>query len=309
MKFDSRQSTNTVFLVSPATFGFNEETADSNIFQHDIPLEKKSIQLAAQREWENVCAMLVKEKINVIAIMDTFSPRKPDALFPNNWISTHEDGKIILYPLLAHNRRAEKRLDIVRELTKKYEVTDIIDLSYFEKENQFLEGTGSMVFDRQNKIIYACISPRTDSLPLQKVGQLLGYTVLTFHAFDHHKAVYHTNVCMALGENWVLLSEEAIPDKNEKMKLIASFQKTGKEIIRISKKQIDSFAGNIIELTNLDNQKKIIMSKSAYDILEEKQKEQLREYGAICYSDVSTIERVGGGGIRCLLTELFLKPL
>ena len=300
---------NTVFLISPATFGFNPETAESNIFQHDIPLEKKLIQLTAQKEWEAVCAMLAKEKINVIAIMDTLSPLKPDALFPNNWITTHADGRIILYPMMAHNRRAEKRRDIVFELTKKYTVTDIIDLSSYEEKDQFLEGTGSMVFDRGNKIIYACISPRTHIEPLNKVASILGYQVIAFHAFDDKKPVYHTNVFMAVGEKWATLCEEAIPDVQEKEKLISSFKTTGKEIIHLTKKQIDSFAGNILELQALDGVKKIIMSKTAFESLSSAQIEAFSKQGDICYSDVTTIEIVGGGGIRCLLTELFLQAL
>lgn len=305
----SHQSTNSVFLISPTTFGFNEETAESNIFQHDVPLEKKLIQLNAQREWEAVCTMLVKEKINVIAIMDTLAPRKPDALFPNNWITTHADGRIILYPLLAKNRRAEKRLDIVKELSKKYLVTDIVDLSYFEKKDIFLEGTGSMVFDRTHKILYSCLSARTALEPLNHVAQLLDYTVISFHAFNRKKPMYHTNVFMAVGEKWTTMCEEAIPDKNEKEALLLSFKKTGKEVIHLTKKQIDSFAGNILELETLDGVKKIIMSKTAYESLDKSQLDTFSSFGDICYSDVSTIEQVGGGGIRCLLTELFLKPL
>ena len=210
-------------MISPTSFGFNPETAQSNVFQHDVHLAKKVIQYGAQKEWERVCEMLIKEKINVIAVMDTKDPIKPDALFPNNWITTHTDGTLILYPLLAHNRRAEKRLDIVHQFTLKYSIKNIIDLSFYEKEGLFLEGTGSMVFDRVNKIIYACLSVRTSIEPLEHVAKLLGYQVVAFHAFDHKKPIYHTNVLMSVGSQWASLCFDAIPDKTERDKIRAFF--------------------------------------------------------------------------------------
>lgn len=304
-----KQTTNTVFLVSPTSFGFNPETAQSNVFQHEVEQEKDVVQYNAEREWEQVCALLVKEKINVIAIMDTHTPQKPDALFPNNWITTHEDGKIIVYPLLAPNRRAEKRIDILSQMKKKYVVTDIIDLSYFEKEGKFLEGTGSMVFDREHKIIYSCLSARTHIEPLKYVGKILGYKIVTFHAFDHHVPIYHTNVFMAVGSKWVAICMDAIPDENEKETLRNSFAETGKEIIHLTKEQIDAFAGNMLELESLDGETKIVMSKTTIRSLTENQIRAFMVYGDIISSDVPTIEQVGGGGIRCLLAELFLKPL
>lgn len=304
-----KQTTNTVFLISPTSFGFNPETAKSNIFQHEVDQGMDVIQYNAQREWEQVCALLVKEKINVIAIMDTHTPQKPDALFPNNWITTHEDGKVIVYPLLAHNRRVEKRMDILSQMSKKYMVTDIIDLSYFEKEEKFLEGTGSMVFDREHKIIYSCLSARTHIEPLKHVAKILGYEVVTFHAFDHSVPIYHTNVFMAVGSKWVAICMDAIPDEKERETLKNSFAKTGKEIIHLTKEQIDAFAGNMLELESLDGETKIIMSKTTIRSLTENQIRAFMFYGDIISNDVPTIEKVGGGGIRCLLAELFLKPL
>jgi len=301
-----KQATNTVFMVSPTSFGFNPETAQSNVFQHDVHLAKKLIQQSAQKEWERVCEMLVREKINVIAVMDTKTPVKPDAIFPNNWISTHADGKLILYPLLAQNRRIEKRLDIVHQFTQKYAVKNIIDLSFYEKENQFLEGTGSMVFDRVNKIIYACLSIRTSIEPLEHLAKLLGYQVVAFHAFDHEKPIYHTNVLMSVGTQWASICFDAIPDKNEREKVMAFFGMTGKKVVNLTHDQLEAFAGNILELETLDGKKKIIMSKTTYDSLSKDQIETFTSFGDICYTDVPTIEQVGGGGIRCLLTELFL---
>ena len=304
--FSMKQSTNTVLLVSPTSFGFNPETAGSNVFQHDVQLAKKVIHQSAQEEWERVCAMLVKEKINVIAVMDTNKPIKPDALFPNNWISTHQDGKLILYPLLAHNRRIEKRLDIVNQFTQKYSVTDIVDLSFYEKENQFLEGTGSMVLDRINKIIYACLSVRTYIEPLEHLAKLLGYQVVAFHAYNHEKPIYHTNVVMSVGSDWATICFDAIPDIEERRKIKDFFSRTGKTVVELSLKQIDAFAGNILELESIEGKRKIIMSKTTYDSLDKGQIETFTSFGDICYTDVSTIEKVGGGGIRCLIAEVFL---
>lgn len=303
-----KQTASTVLLISPTTFGFNPETAESNIFQHHLDQDLSVTRYDAEREWEEVCKMLVKNKINVIAVMDTVSPAKPDALFPNNWITTHEDGKVIIYPLLAPNRRAEKRTDIIQQMRKKYLVTDVIDLSYFEKDNKYLEGTGSMVLDRTNKIIYACLSPRTHKEPLSHVAKILGYEVVPFHAFDHRAPIYHTNVFMSVGSKWAAMCMDAVPDTKERELLIASFKKTGKELIDLSKTQIDSFAGNILEVQTPEGESKIIMSKTAYDSLDAKQITTFQKYGDILSSDVHTIEQVGGGGIRCLLAEIFLAP-
>lgn len=303
-----KQTTNTVLLVSPATFGFNPETAESNVFQHHLDQDQSVTRYDAEREWEEVCRLLVKNKINVIAVMDTHTPIKPDALFPNNWITTHEDGKVIIYPLMAPNRRNEKRTDLIQQMQKKYLVTDVIDLSYFEKENKYLEGTGSMVLDRTNKIIYACLSARTHKEPLDHVGKILGYEVVAFHAFDHHTPIYHTNVFMSVGTGWAAMCMDAVPNIKEREQLIASFKKTGKELIDLTKTQIDAFAGNILELQTLEGESKIIMSKTAHESLMPEQIDVFQKYGDILSSDVHTIEQVGGGGIRCLLAEIFLTP-
>lgn len=303
-----KQTASTVLLISPTTFGFNPETAESNIFQHHLDQDQSVTQYDAEREWEEVCKMLVKNKINVIAVMDTRSPVKPDALFPNNWITTHEDGRIIIYPLLAPNRRSEKRTDIIQQMRKKYLVTDVVDLSYFEKDKKYLEGTGSMVLDRTNKIIYACLSARTHKEPLEHVAKILGYKTVAFHAFDHHAPIYHTNVFMSVGNKWAAMCMDAVPDEKEKESLKKSFEKTGKELINLTKAQIDAFAGNILELQTLEGESKIIMSKTAHESLMPEQIDAFQKYGDILSSDVHTIEQVGGGGIRCLLAEIFLAP-
>lgn len=293
-------------MISPTSFSFNAETAQSNVFQHRIHDTKEHVQKSAEKEWEGVCALLAREGISIIQIIDTPSPVKPDALFPNNWITTHEDGSIIVYPLLAKNRRIEKRMDIVEQLKKQFAVSGVTDLSSFEHAEQFLEGTGSVVFDRQNKIAYACQSARTHLSPLQKLGELLGYEVVAFHAFDHRKPIYHTNVLMSVGTDWAAICFEAIPDAQEQNKLRAYFEKTGKAVIELSMKQLDAFAGNILELKSKTGKAKIIMSKTTFDSLDVSQTRVLSQSGKICVADVSMIERVGGGGVRCLIAEIFL---
>ena len=301
-----KQTTNAILLVSPTSFGFNPETAQSNVFQNDIHLEKKLIQQSAYKEWENVCAMLSKEGVDIITIIDTENPIKPDAIFPNNWITTHHGGQIILYPLLAQNRRIEKRSGIVDELKKMYAVLDVIDLSYFEEKSQFLEGTGSMVFDRKNKIIYACLSTRTHVEPLTYFTKLLGYSTITFHAFNHEKPIYHTNVVMSIGTKWACVCFDAIPDKKEREEIEKSLIRTGKEIIPITHEQLEAFAGNTLELQSKGVTSKIVMSETTKKSLTPKQLKIFSRYGDICSVDVPIIEQVGGGGIRCLIAEIFL---
>ncbi len=301
-----KQTTHAILLVSPTSFGFNPETAMSNVFQHDLHLEKKLIQQKAQKEWEEVCAMLSLEGIDIITINDTETPIKPDAIFPNNWITTHNGGEIVLYPLLAHNRRIEKRSGIVDELKKMYFVSKVIDLSFFEEEDQFLEGTGSMVLDRKNKIIYACLSARTHVEPLTHLAKLLGYKTVTFHAFDREKPIYHTNVLMSVGEKWACVCLDAIPDKAEREKVEKSLLKTGKEIIPLTYNQLEAFAGNTLELQSKTGVSKIIMSKATKTSLNPKQLKAFSKYGNICSVDIPIIEQVGGGGIRCLIAEIFL---
>lgn len=296
-------------MVSPTSFSFNAETAQSNVFQHRIRDTKEHIQKEADKEWNNVCAMLEKEGVTVFKIADTAVPVKPDALFPNNWITTHDDGTVIVYPLLAHNRRTEKRPDIIDALKKDFTVTTVTNLSSFENAGQFLEGTGSVVLDRTNKIAYACLSARTHISPLQKLGEILGYEVVSFHAFDHHKPIYHTNVLMSVGTSWVAICFDAIPDATEREKLRSYFQKTGKEIIELSFAQLDAFAGNILELKTNKNTSIIVMSQTTFKSLTVAQTKILARAGKICVADVSMIERVGGGGIRCLIAEIFLNKI
>jgi len=298
-------TTDTVIMVSPTSFSFNAETAQSNVFQHRIRDTKEHIQKIAENEWKAVGTLLEKEGVTVIRIADTPTPPKPDALFPNNWITTHADGKIIIYPLLAQNRRVEKRQDIIAYLKKISHVSEVVDLSSFEHAGQYLEGTGSVVFDRIHKIAYACLSARTHSAPLEKLGQLLGYEIVSFHAYDHQKPIYHTNVLMSVGTNWAAICLDAIPDATERTKLKSYFQKTGKELVELSMKQLDAFAGNILELKTGKGTSIIVMSQTTFKSLDVSQTKILANAGKICVADVSMIERVGGGGIRCLLTEIF----
>ena len=293
-------------MVSPTTFGFNPETAASNVYQHDSNDDISVIRRKALLEWQGVVDMLKREDVEVVAVTDTTHPVKPDALFPNNWITTHEDGTIIVYPLLAANRRHEKRTEVVEQVAARHPQAKIVDLSSYEERNMYLEGTGSMILDRKHKIAYACLSPRTFDGPLQKVGELLGYTVVAFQAHDKERPLYHTNLLMSVGEKWVAICMDAITDASEKKNLYGLFAKTGKTVILLDRTQIATYAGNIIELESKSGEKKILMSARAAASLTPKQKELFERFGKLCIADVSTIEEVGGGGIRCLVAELFL---
>src|SRR5665213_1577323 len=233
----SQQSTSHILMVRPANFGFNEETAVSNAFQKKQP-GKYDVNAIAQREFDGMVKMLCTNGVEVIVVDDTTEPEKPDAIFPNNWVSFHDDGTVFLYPLQAENRRLERREDIISRLENQFSVKHIIDLSRFELEDKFLEGTGSMVPDRENKIVYACISPRTDREVLDLFCEQMGYKAFTFEAFDEKgQAIYHTNVLMCLGRKFAVICFDAISNPHERIMVRESLASAKKEIVEISFEQ------------------------------------------------------------------------
>lgn len=300
----SNQVTNTVFLIRPAAFGYNVQTAVSNAFQNKPSESEENIKNQAILEFDEMAEKLKNAGVLVQVFEDTASPSKPDAIFPNNWISTHGDGKIILYPMCTPNRRLERRLDIVKELgkNKNYQV---IDLSESEEKNEFLEGTGSMVLDRKNRKIYACLSPRTDEKLLKKVAQILDYKLLVFNALDENKgAIYHTNVMMSIGENFALICLESIQPETTKKTILDALKNDGLEVVEISLKQMNHFAGNMLALEA--NQKQIlVLSQTAFDSLNRSQKQQLEQYATLLPCAIPTIEKIGGGSVRCMICEVF----
>lgn len=301
-----QQSTSHLLMIRPVNFGFNEETAGSNAFQKR-DLNNPAVQKNALREFNDMVSMLCENGVDVTIVDDTAEPYKPDSIFPNNWVSFHADGNIFLYPMQAENRRLERREDIIARLEDRFAVKHVIDLSRFENEEKFLEGTGSMVPDRENKIAYACLSPRTNREVLDLFCEQAGYTAICFDAIDERgQAIYHTNVLMCLGSKFAVICLDAIPNPHEKIVITKSFKSTGKEIIDISFGQMNAFAGNMLEIRNKAGEILIVMSRNAWQSLLHEQITALKKYGKLLYSDINTIETNGGGSARCMIAEVHL---
>ncbi|MCC8426259.1 citrulline utilization hydrolase CtlX [Mucilaginibacter sp. UR6-11] len=300
------QATSNLLMIRPVAFGFNEQTAGSNAFQiRDT--DQQQVQTKAAAEFDGLVNILKDNKVNVIVIDDTAQPHTPDAIFPNNWVSFHDNGDVFLYPMQAENRRLERREDIITQLEDNFRLRHVTDLSHFEQENRFLEGTGSMVLDRESKIAYACLSPRTNEKVLAAFCGQSGYTMLTFHAVDENGlAIYHTNVMMAMGSNFAVICLDSIQNSAEKELVIKSLKSTGKEIISISFDQMSHFAGNMLEVKNTRGDTLIVMSLSAYQSLTYQQKAVLSAFGKLVYADIGTIETNGGGSARCMIAEVHL---
>ncbi|MEO5583391.1 MAG: arginine deiminase-related protein [Saprospiraceae bacterium] len=304
-----RQCTDTVLMVRPLAFGYNHETASTNAFQqHNKDQESSDIQLKAVEEFDDLAAMLKEHNIQVIIVEDTPLPVKPDAIFPNNWITTHSDGTIITYPLHSNLRRPERREDILELLSNEFKVQNQYSFEHYEEEGKYLEGTGSMILDRINHIVYACLSPRTDPELLEHFTLLKQYHKVSFKATDPSGTnIYHTNVMLALGETQAIVCLECIHDGSEKEAFVQSLINTGKEIIEIKWEQVLHFAGNMLQLKNIHGDLYWVMSSAALDILDEGQRSVLQSNAGIIGSPISTIEYYGGGSVRCMLTEIFLQ--
>jgi hypothetical protein len=271
----TNQSTSNILMIRPVAFGFNTQTAQSNAFQNR-DADQQLVQQKAQQEFDVFVATLKSNGVNVTVVNDTIEPHTPDSIFPNNWVSFHDNGDVFLYPMQAENRRLERREDIIRQLEENFKANHVIDLSRFELKDQFLEGTGSMVLDRENKIAYACLSPRTNTEVLKAFCEYTGYKTITFNAFDQRgQAIYHTNVLMAIGSRFAVICLDSITNTQEKETVIASLKENGKEIIEISFEQMNSFAGNMLEVKNTAGETLIVMSQTAYLSLIDEQKTAL----------------------------------
>lgn len=303
------QTTAHILMIRPVRFGFNEQTATSNAFQNQAfgKETQASSQEIALKEFDEMVAQLRKAGVDIIVIEDTPNPHTPDSIFPNNWISFHNDGTVILYPMQAENRRLERREDIVNGLQEKFYVNKIIDLSSFEQEEKFLEGTGSMVLDRKNKIAYACISPRTHQEVLAEFALQTNYQIVAFEAVDGNgKQIYHTNVLMCVGDMFSVVCLEAVPDLDERLQLRNSLESNGKRIVEITLAQMNQFAGNMLEVRSEKGDKMLVMSNAAYYSLTSEQIKILEDYCTIHHFDLSMIEGNGGGSARCMMAEVHL---
>lgn len=302
------QTTSHILMIRPVNFAFNLETAVNNAFQ--VRTDATDVQAQALQEFDDFVSLLKKNHVDVVVVEDTPHPHTPDSIFPNNWVSFHDDGTILLYPMFAPNRRAERKGHVLENIYSKFRVTNKIDLSYYEKNNLYLEGTGSMVLDREDKLAFACLSPRTDKKVLQEFCDKMNYEPITFTAVDRNgMPIYHTNVLMCVGDQYVVICLDCIRDQEEKDKLLEAIQKTGKEIIDISYEQLDKFAGNMLQIENAQGEKLLIMSTQAYRSLNKKQVQKLESYNRIIHSPLNAIETNGGGSARCMMAEIHLPVL
>ena len=297
----------TILMIRPAAFGFNAETAVNNYFQKDKPADKKVIHREALKEFDTMVTLLKESGVDVFIIDDTTVPVKPSAVFPNNWLSTSPDGKVFIYPMYAANRRTEKRDDILKIIAEKFKITDVQDWTELEAEGRFLEGTGSMVMDHDNKLIYASISERTNPAALEKFVTANDYSAVVFIARDNDgNPVYHTNVVMALGEKFCVLCEEAIEEEWELIAVKQLLESTEHEIIPITREQMYSFAGNMLEVKSSSGENILVLSQAAFNILTREQKGKLGSYDKLLPIAIPTIEAVEGGSVRCMMAEIFL---
>jgi hypothetical protein len=302
------QTTSHILMIRPVNFEFNAETAENNAFQ--IRSSAKDVHFKALKEFDEFVSLLQKNDIDVTVVDDTPPPHTPDSLFPNNWVSFHEDGTILLYPMYASNRRAERKEHVLEKIYTRFTVTNKIDLSYNEKNNLFLEGTGSMVLDRENRIAFACLSPRTNKKVLDEFCEKMNYEAVVFNSVDEDgQPIYHTNVMLCVADKYVVICLDSIPAREEKDKVTKAITKTGKEMIHISYGQLNHFAGNMLQIENNKKEKLLVMSTQAYQSLTPEQVQKLNRYNRIIHSSLTTIETNGGGSARCMMAEIHLPIL
>ena len=309
--FDKRmkQITNNIMMIEPVLFSYNSETAVNNHYQkNNSNVSQNEIQYKALKEFNDFVALLKSKKINVFVFKDTQKPKTPDSIFPNNWISFHRSGEVFLYPMFAKNRRLERRKDIIDKLNEKFLISEIKNLSHYENKGLFLEGTGSMILDRENKVCYAARSMRTDELIVLDFCRQINYHPILFHAFQDvdgkRLPIYHTNVMMCIATDFAIICLDSIDCENEKSKVVNILKETNKEIISISQEQADKFAGNMLQVQG--DKKYLIMSESAFESLSKIQIDKIRSYCDILAVDLKTIEKFGGGSARCMMAEIFL---
>lgn len=305
-----KQITDTILMIRPVRFRMNEETAVNNYFQEEINLRNEEINLNAQKEFDAFVQKLQNIGVNVIVVDDIYEQNTPDSIFPNNWISFHQNGNIALYPMFAENRRRERREDILDILEQRgFTIEEIYDYTDAEKESIFLEGTGSMILDRENEIAYCALSPRANEELFIEFCEDFEYTPVIFKAYQNvnnqRELIYHTNVMMALGESFAIICLDCIDDKSERKLVTETLKKSKKEIITITEQQMHRFAGNMLQVKGKDGAY-LVMSEAAYNALTANQISSIEKHCKILYSNLETIETCGGGSARCMMAEIFL---
>jgi hypothetical protein len=300
------QTTNELLMIRPVDFKFNEQTAANNKFQQASAQD--NVQVQALKEFDDFVTLLRNNGLNVTVFNDTLDPETPDSIFPNNWVSFHHNAEVFMYPMFSENRRNERRDDIIRTLEKDFKINTVTDLSSYEEDHMFLEGTGSMVLDRENKIAYACLSVRTDENVLKDFCIRTGYQAVTFHAVDNAGfPIYHTNVMMCIGLGFTVICLDAITELSEQERVANQLVSSGHELIEISYDQMNHFAGNMLQVRNHQQENLLVMSEQAYLSLNASQIESLEKYCCILYPPLYTIEKNGGGSARCMLAEIHLE--
>ena len=303
------QSSNSVLMIRPHRFYPNPETAADNTFQRPADGDPDALSDAARKEFDVAVATLRNAGVSVHVLDDTTNPEKPDAVFPNNWISTHHDGRVALFPMYSPLRRLERRHDIVEELRNRYRVTEVIDYSAFEKESCYLEGTGSLVLDHVNRIAYVSLSNRSNPKMIAHFAEDFGYEPVTFTSIgpDGHP-IYHTNVMMCMGTRFALVGLDMIPNESEKKQVRARLEASGREIVELKPEQVANFAGNAIELDNGQGEKLLVMSVRAVATFNERERTVLKRYVRLVPLKLPTIE-LAGGSARCMIAEIYLRLL
>ena len=299
-------------MVRPISFRMNEQTAVNNYYQQELSNTlPATIHIKAQKEFDDFVLKLQNNGVDVIVVNDTETPSTPDSIFPNNWISFHENGDVGLYPMFAENRRLERREDVLEILEEKeFSIENVVDYTDAEEEAVFLEGTGSVVLDRQNRNAYCALSPRADEDLFIEFCEDFEYTPVVFRANqtvnNKREAIYHTNVMMCVAEQFAIICLASIDDKKERKNVIKHLKENGKEVIDITEEQVHAFAGNMLQVNGTDNQQYIVMSSSAYASLRKDQLQKIEKNNTIIHSSLETIETCGGGSARCMMAEVFL---
>ncbi len=307
----AQQITNTVLMVRPAAFRMNEETAVNNFFQEDLQIKNEEINKKAQVEFDGFVENLRSKGVNVVIVEDKKENDTPDSIFPNNWVSFHEDGTAVIYPMFAPNRRRERRMEIFEQLeTEGFKIEEILDYTSAEEEGIFLEGTGSIILDRVNQKAYCSLSARADEELFIEFCEDMEFTPVIFTALQdvdgNRKPIYHTNVMMCIGGELVVICLDSIDDAKEKKNVVRHLKEDGKEIIKITEAQMHQFAGNMLQVKGIGDKKYLVMSSTAHNSLDKQQINTIEKYCEILSSDIKTIETCGGGSTRCMMAEVFL---
>ena len=307
-----QQTTNTILMIRPVNFRMNEQTAINNYYQKDLEnVLPQTVNAKAQKEFDSYVEKLRAIGVNVIVVNDTEDTDTPDSIFPNNWVSFHENGNVGVYPMFAENRRLERREDILETLEEKgFVINNVIDYTSAEEEEIFLEGTGSVVLDRANRKAYCALSPRADEELFIEFCEDFEFFPIVFSANQtvdgKRKAIYHTNVMMCIGETFAVICLSSVDDKKERKNILKHLKDDGKTIIDITEAQVNNFAGNMLQVKGANNEPYLIMSQAAFDCLTKQQINTLEQHTKIVSSSLSTIELCGGGSARCMMAEVFL---